>query len=354
MNQGIVSRLRGYRRTLGTVTRLVFCRQMAVHRLVAVPVNLAAYLFNRPPLLLPPVLQIDITDMCNLKCPGCLTGMGYNKHARGMMPLAAFTSLIDDVVRSTALVVLYNSGEPLLHPDAISMIRYLTDHGIASIVSTNGHFIKTREQAEELVSAGLSVMVVSLSGTSQSVYEQYHQKGRLDQVLAGVRHVKAARARLNKKMPLIIFRFLVMEHNRHQIKAMDALAKQAGCDGLEFREVNWRACLIDNPSAFRQHQVPPPGQKTIRRCLWPWLISVVNWNGDVYPCCFYRLNLPSMGNTGDPGKMTKIWKNSSYNRFRKDIKSGLNCPAACHDCPAEAGFQTRFSRRKRTIYLDNR
>jgi radical SAM protein with 4Fe4S-binding SPASM domain len=265
-----------------------------------------------------------------------------------------FQSLIDEVARFTALVVLYNSGEPLLHPAAVEMIRYLTENRIASVISTNGHFVKTREQAEALVAAGLSVMVVSLSGADQATYALYHRGGNLDQVISGVRYVREARSHLRKKTPIIIFRFLIMDHNLHETAAMAALAEKEGADWFEFREVNWRACLIDKPSASADHEEQSPGRKIFRRCLWPWLISVVNWNGDVYPCCFFRLNLPGMGNTADPGGMKAVWKNNAYDRFRNSMRAGTGLPAACRDCPAETGFQTRFSRQKRTLFVHHR
>ncbi len=351
MQQNIVNALRGYRQTAETIRRLLLYRQMAFHKLTGIPVNLAAYLLNRPPPCPPPVLQLDITDMCNLKCPGCLTGMGYNRGRQGMMSFEVFQTLIDEAARSTALVVLYNSGEPLLHPDAPKMIRYLSQNRIASIISTNGHFINSRRQAEALVEAGLSVMVVSLSGATQATYERYHRGGRLGQVLEGVRLIRDARARLQRRTPIIIFRFLIMDHNINETAAMKSLAKNAGCDWFEFRKVNWQARLVERPSDISGHGMGPPNRERPGRCLWPWLISVVNWNGDVYPCCFYRLNLPDMGNTITGKGIKSIWKNKAYNLFRRKMRTGRNRPAACLECPAETGFQTRFSRQDRTVYV---
>ena len=351
MYQDIINTLNGYRQTLEVVARLLMSGQMALRKLAVVPVNLGAGLINRPPPFMPPVLQLDITDRCNLQCPGCLTGMGYNRSGQGMMPFTTFQSLIDETAPSTAVVVLYNSGEPLLHPDAPRMIRHLTRHRIASIISTNGHFINTREKAEELVKAGLSVMVVSLSGATQKTYELYHRGGRLEQVLNGVRYITEARARLKTKTPLVIFRFLIMDHNLHETAAMKSMAKSAGCDWHEFRKVNWRACVVEPPPESVPDALMLPGRAKNRHCLWPWLISVVNRDGKAYPCCFYRLDLPCMGDATAEGGLRAVWKNNAYNRFRVKMRTGIDRPAACRDCPAETGFQTRFSSRKRTVYL---
>jgi len=351
MNQAVKEIARGYIQTFRTVSRLLRFRQMAFHKLAGIPINLLAYLLNRPPPLPPPILQLDITNMCNLHCPGCLTGMGYNKGNQGMMSYDDFKSMIDRVARYTALAVLYNSGEPLLHPRAVEMIHHLNRNRIASVISTNGHFIKTRLEAELLVTSGLSVMVVSLSGTSQKTYGHYHRGGNLDQVIRGVRYVRDARKKLRKRTPIIILRFLIMEHNIHEKKAMAELAENTGSDWHEFRTVNWQACLTEKPSAARDDKNRQPDQNATRRCLWPWLISVLDWNGDVYPCCFFRLKLPLMGNAFDADGIRVIWKNKAYNHFRRIMRSGKNCPPACLGCPAETGFQTRFSRQKRTIFL---
>ncbi len=346
--------LSGYGQTFRAVIRLLVLKQISIRKLAGLPVNLFAWLLHRPPPFPPPVLQFDITNMCNLSCPGCLTGMGYNKNNQGMMPHEGFRKVIDEVGGSTALAVLYNSGEPLLHPGALEMIRHLTRSRIASVISTNGHFVRNAKEAEELVASGLSVMVVSLSGATREVYEYYHRGGNFDQVIRGVRHVRQARKTLRKKTPIIIFRFLVMEHNIHETQAMICLAKKEGCDWFELRTVNWRPCLIEKTPVFIDHEKEPPARKTSRRCLWPWLVSVIDWNGDLYPCCFFRLGLPDMGNAFKTGGIKEIWKNESYNRFRKSIRRGTDCPAACRDCPAEAGFQTRFSGQKRTVYLEKK
>ena len=352
MAHALKKSLNGYGQTIQAVGRLLLARQIAPHKLIGLPVNLLTRLLGRPPLLPPPVLQFDITDQCNLRCPGCLTGMGFNSDRQGMMAYAHFQRLVDGARRSTALAVLYNSGEPLLHPAVLPMIRRLTRYRIASIISTNGHFVRTRQAADALVSSGLSVMIVSLSGATQDVYGRYHRGGNLDQVIKGVRDVVEARKNSRQRTPFIVFRFLIMEHNRHETKAMAALAKAAGCDWSEFREVNWRACLTDGPSASPDDGLRPSGRKRFSRCLWPWLITVVNWNGDVYPCCFYRLDLPAMGNALEAGDIAAIWKNQAYNGFRESLRTGMAGPEACRGCPAETGFQTRFSGQKRTVYLN--
>lgn len=343
--------LNRYGQTHIAFARLLLLGRIDMRRLASIPVNLLACLLNRPPPFPPPVLQVDITDMCNLRCPGCLTGMGWNKDHQGMMPYETFARLIDGAARHTALAVLYNSGEPLLHPAAVDMIRLLTANRIASVISTNGHFVRTPAEAEALVTSGLSVMVVSLSGATRETYEHYHRGGRLDQVVSGVRHVRQARERLGKRTPLIIFRFLIMSHNRHETEAMAALAEKEGCDWFEFREVRWQACPPGVPADSGGRPQLPARRLALRKCLWPWLISVVNWNGDVYPCCFFRLDLPRMGNAADPGGLKAVWKNRAYSRFREDMRAGRDLPAACRGCPAETGFQTRFSRQKRIIHL---
>ena len=119
MNQSLGNTLRGYGHTLSTAGKLLLLRQIAPRKLAGLPVNLLARRLHRPPPFLPPVLQLDISGRCNLTCPGCLTGMGFEKDRQGLMPYELFTSLIDDVGRFTALAVLYNSGEPLLHPRAV-------------------------------------------------------------------------------------------------------------------------------------------------------------------------------------------------------------------------------------------
>jgi len=355
MSPPLAERLTGWRQTAVALFYLLRCGQIDFRRLPNLPANLLACLGDRQPPRLPPVLQIDVNNVCNLRCPGCLTGLGFHGNRPRQMPWSGFTALADAVRHDTILAVLYNSGEPFLHPRVFDMIRYLSDRRIATMVSTNGHFLSDSDTAARLTAAGLSTLIISLSGASQETYKQYHRGGDLATVRESVRQVIRARNNAGRRTPVIILRFLVMEHNRHELVAMKRLRRELGADACEFRTVNWRPRLLEDPADLPHAPCPPDTTKSGSRiCLWPWLSATVNWEGDVFPCCFYHLNLPVLGNAFEEGGIRKVWYNDAYRTFRKTMRQGKGQLPVCSQCPAETGFQTGFSRQQRTIYVKHR
>src|SRR5207249_1534130 len=99
------------------------------------------------------------------------------------MSYESFCRIVDDVKDYVIIIVLFNSGEPFMHKDVYRMIEYAHAAGIFVITSTNGSFFNSRERAERLVRSGLDLMIVSISGISQTIYGQYHKNGSIDRII---------------------------------------------------------------------------------------------------------------------------------------------------------------------------
>jgi radical SAM protein with 4Fe4S-binding SPASM domain len=68
------------------------------------------------------------------------------------------------------------------------------------------------------------------------------------------------------------------------------------------------------------------------KCYRLWFSTVINWDGEVVPCCYDADGSFSFGNIGEHG-FKKIWNNSKYRQFRGKVlrdKKGINL---CQDCP---------------------
>ena len=56
----------------------------------------------------PPVLMIEPTNICNLKCPMCPSGNGEMKRALGQLDLPGFKRVIDEIGDRLLQVQLWN------------------------------------------------------------------------------------------------------------------------------------------------------------------------------------------------------------------------------------------------------
>ena len=114
------------------------------------------------------------------------------------------------------------------------MVSYASSKGIYTATSTNAHFL-TDEVARKTIESGLDRLIISLDGIDQKTYEQYRIGGDIEKVLAGAKHIVRWRKELKSKTPLVVFQFLVVKPNEHQVSQVKALAKEIGVDDVWFK-----------------------------------------------------------------------------------------------------------------------
>ena len=138
-------------------------------------------------------LRISITDRCNLRCIYCMPSEGV--HQRDMSELLTFEE-IETVVRAAAELgiskVRLTGGEPLVRLGVVDLVAMLSRiPGIDDLsMTTNGTLLA--DQAEALAQAGLNRVNISLDTLKPDRFEHITQRGRLDDVLAGIEAAKAA------------------------------------------------------------------------------------------------------------------------------------------------------------------
>lgn len=285
----------------------------------------------------PPIIMIEPTNLCNLKCPLCPTGNGSLKREKGFMKFEVFKKIIDESCKKSLMVVLWNQGEPYLHKDFNKMVKYASAKGLFTLVSTNGNLAM---QAEEIVNSGLDSMIISLDGTTQDTYNKYRVNGKLDKVLENARKIVEARQKLNKKNPLLRWQFLVMKHNEHEIDKIKKMAAELQVDNLELKSIQIYSkddvhnFLPRNPK-YRRYKIVGDNFElkfgVKNRCRRIWTNAVVNWNGDVAICCFDKEGKYYVGNLQD-SELKQLWKNHSIMKIRNQILKDRIAIPICRNC----------------------
>jgi pyruvate-formate lyase-activating enzyme len=182
----------------------------------------------------PPILQIEPTAACNLRCPqkACDQKL-IRKHRRKMsMSFEEFRRLIDEVGRSTETINFFNFGEPFMNKDAISMIAYAKKVNPQTFIlsDTNGHYLQTRAKQEAIVASGIDRLVFSVDGASQSSYEKYRVRGKLETVLQSMRAIVEIRDRRGLSKPEVIWKYILFRTNDsdEEIRRAEMLAEEIG------------------------------------------------------------------------------------------------------------------------------
>lgn len=167
-------------------------------------------------LSLPPVIHIEPTNTCNLKCPLCPTGATALTRPKGFMAPETFRTVLDELGDTLVAAYLFCFGEPFLHKNMPRMIETLTRKDILTLISTNGHFLQTFDEAMAVVKAGLKTLIIALDGSDQRIYEKYRINGNIEKVKQCAAMVEAAKA-AGSAYPYTVIRTVVTGDNESDL-----------------------------------------------------------------------------------------------------------------------------------------
>ena len=288
----------------------------------------------------PVSLSFEPTTSCNLRCPECPSGLRSFTRPTGMLQSDLFRQIMDELAPTLTYLILYFQGEPYLNPAFLDFVRYAHEKNIYTATSTNAHYLDD-ENAKATVESGLDRLIISIDGTTQDTYEQYRIGGKLEKVLQGTKNVVKWKAALGSSTPHIVFQFLAVRPNQHQISELGDLAKDLGVDQVavktaqlyDFEHGNDLMPTIDKYSRYKQRDDGSYILKSnlMNHCWKMWHSSVVTWDGQVVPCCFDKDAKYRFGDL-KTAEFSDIWKSDDYNEFRNKVLKGRKNIDICQNC----------------------
>jgi radical SAM protein with 4Fe4S-binding SPASM domain len=292
----------------------------------------------------PTHLQVEPTNLCNLHCALCPVTEGMGRPS-GMMELALFERLMEEIGDYVFLILLWDWGEPLVHPGLHEIVACAKRRDIRVACSTNGHSLVDPAQADRVILSGLDTLIFAVDGTTQETYQRYRSGGDLAAALRGIRTVLERRRALNRQTPLVNLRFIVMKHNEHEVPGLPELARSLGVDVLTLKTLNPSFALADpkdgdspfipaNPR-YRRFRYEPDGRTRVRLrenpCKNPWNTAAVHWDGTVCLCTFDSRERWPMGKLREAA-FREIWRGPDYRKLREQFRRDWQSLASCKDC----------------------
>ena len=285
-------------------------------------------------------ISLEPTTACNLRCPECPSGLRAFSRPTGNLKTGLFHQLIDELADDLVFLTFYFQGEPYINPSFLDMVQHASESGIYTGTSTNAHFLND-ENAEKTVRSGLSRLIISIDGTDQESYSSYRRGGELSKVLEGARNIVEWKKRLRSRTPHVIFQFLVVRPNEHQIPEVQRLAQEIGVDELRLKSAQVYDPRDDHPliptiDKYSRYRRAENGEWHIKNrleneCWKMWHSCVVTWDGRVVPCCFDKDAKHVLGKVGQvPFK--EVWNSSAYDAFRKQVITSRSQIEMCKNC----------------------
>ncbi|HND82572.1 MAG TPA: SPASM domain-containing protein, partial [Chitinophagales bacterium] len=284
-----------------------------------------------------------------LRCPECPSGLRAFTRPIGMLVPAFFEKTIDELSNHLLYLTFYFQGEPYLNTKFLDMVRYAKQKNIYTATSTNAHYL-TDDVAKRTIESGLDRLIISIDGTTQETYQSYRVGGHLYKVIEGAKNMVKWKKELKAKTPYIIFQFLVVKPNEHQIDDLKKIAKEIGVDEVILKTAQVYDYKNGNPlipenEQYSRYKKNNDGTYSIKNnlensCWKLWHSCVITWDGKVVPCCFDKDAQHQLGNL-QTHSFSQIWNNDLYKNFRTQLVKGRKEIDICKNC--SEGCEVNFN-----------
>lgn len=288
------------------------------------------------PLDTPLSVIVDVSERCNFRCNYCFRSKkqdgawGYATK-NNLMSMELFQRAVNQMSafpQKIKVISLSGHGEPLCHPDIVSMARYLKRTAVAKRIEmhTNASML-TEKTALEIAQAGFSRIVVSLQGLDAVTYERvcgvrldwasFYERLRLlyenrsDELKI---HIKISEAALDLEN-------LTAEEGRFY----DLFGPIADTVSVEKVTPLWKNLRADTPTTINKY-----GQETgmIECCPILFYKMWVAPDGEIYPCTGLPAPM-SLGNIQNT-TLSGAWNGEQRRKF---LISHLREPrGGCTEC----------------------
>lgn len=138
-----------------------------------------------------PYLIFEVTPRCNSNCLYCYNVWKENEaYPKGELSLNSIKSLFKKI--STEInpkFITLSGGEPLLHPDIITIVDFLHKLGNKIGIATNGTLLN-EEKINSLIKNGVTYFEISLNSTNPKTYTQLSGNDYLNKIRQAILFVK--------------------------------------------------------------------------------------------------------------------------------------------------------------------
>jgi len=307
----------------------------------------------------PVYLTVEPSNICNLKCPICRTGIGKLSRKQGLMDLPTFRKAIDRIAGHTNTILLYGSGEPFLNKDIYQMIKYVKSKNIYVQLCTNGQEIN----AEQLVESGSDEIGFAVGGGEQQAHQVYRVNSDLETLWKNVDNVISQRQKAGVNNPAIIIDLVVQKHNESQIEDVFKRAMDRGVDSINFTptivwDVEQAKKFASNNSRYNRYDQVMLNKGILRKnvssnkCFYPWFGMIIQWDGFISCCCGTELPIPvfdkdkgssrlqweyednfyPIGNILERGRFNSIWNGKKMRALRRSLIRSKDSISICRLC----------------------
>jgi radical SAM protein with 4Fe4S-binding SPASM domain len=256
------------------------------------------------------------------------------KFKRGFMEFSLFKAIIDEAKNFVYDMNLHHSGESLLHPEIIEMIRYAKQAGIYTRMHTNATLLD-REKAQGILEAGLDFLSFSFDGYDKATYESIRRGANFEKTLDNILNFLQMKKAHGKQRPFTVFEVIDFSAKPGTPSGLLKITPDQRTFQKQFEELPLDKFVLKAPhnwaGTYDKDGKPRQPEKYCA-CTFPWYALVVFWNGNVSPCPQDFFNTLCLGNLQE-SSIQEIWHGKPLVDLREKMKDknyqDLNPCATC-------------------------
>lgn len=276
-------------------------------------------------------LDIETTNVCNLKCPMCprTTMVERNEFSPlGLMSREEYAGIIDQGMQHGLRSIKLNYlGEPLAHKDVVWQVEYAKKKGVLDVMMNSNATLLRPARGEELLKAGLDNLFVSFDAVSPDLFADRRVGTTIGRVIDNVYQFVKLR---NAKYPHVQVRISMVMYK-----------EKKWLDQFEGLKIMWRD-LVDAVGFGFYTERDPNSQGEFPAvpgfwCAQPFQRMFLKYNGNVTICCVDDKDEVVVGNWREQ-KLHAIWNGDAYKEIRRLHAGGdYYQMAMCRKCYMPAG-----------------
>ena len=272
----------------------------------------------------PLFLHIELSQICNLRCPMCTHGIPEVRKryiTREKLGWDLYERIIlEGEEHGCPSMSPQGIDEPLLTPDIERYIRFAADHGYLDIMMNTNATLLTEERAKRLLDAGLTRLRFSLDAATKETYEKVRLGATYEVTHQNIERFLELKRKGGYILPLIGVNFCKTKLNEHEESLFIQKWEQA-VDMVTIQE-------FIPPDTDGDYSAFYPAKSKLReemafefRCVQPWQRVVIRNTGEVCPCCAMFSNDLSLGNAQEHS-IAELWNGPQMRDLRAIHKAG--------------------------------
>jgi MoaA/NifB/PqqE/SkfB family radical SAM enzyme len=277
----------------------------------------------------PDRVYVESTNVCNLDCIMCPTGLHIDTRPKGFMEWDLYRSIVDEIAPFAHAIVLHSWGEPLLHKRIIDMIAYAKEQGLWVETSTNATRL-TEETARKILAAGLDRIYLSMDGLTKETYEKVRVKGHFEEVLGNIERFLDLKHELGSPIEADI-QIVRLSETDAEVEEFVRRWRQSRADVINIKELDTWGDQIDAVSDLSVEEGASNVNADRKPCPNLWYHCHIHWDGVLVSCSRDYDAVTPLGNVKNGGVLA-TWHGARMRAMRRQHLDGNFCAQQCVSC----------------------